>query len=182
MRIESDILKTGGALAVLVGVFVGVVWLPHQGRMNDIDAQVQSRRQQVQSRRAEAKAFETLRDEVEALEAEYAALGRSIPASSDVSPFLSQIGRDLASVGLTDSEIQSETVVTGGDASVIPLSLRIRGSYDQLFDFLRSVETGQRLTRVHDLKITGSPLKKDEPLTVRVELSTFSVTGEQATR
>ncbi|MEX2216453.1 MAG: type 4a pilus biogenesis protein PilO [Phycisphaeraceae bacterium] len=179
MRTESDILKALGIVVALVAAFVVAVWFPHRAEMNQIQSQIDARRQDDARQLSEVKKFEQLRKQVATLETQFASLGKSIPASTDISPLLAQLGRELAQVSLTDSEIQSETVIHGGDISVIPLTFRIRGSYSQFFDFLRAVESGDRLTRVHDVKITGTPLKRDEPLTIRLEISTFATSGGQ---
>lgn len=180
MRIESDIVKTTVALIALVGAFVGGLWLPRHREAADLQERIAAREKQIATDEQGAQGIEDLRQAVEDLSRKATQVNHTVPTRTDMAELLRGIGTQIALAKLTEQEVQTESVVAGADYQMIPLSLRCRGPFGGVYDFIHSLESGPRLIRCSRLTLSGSPAKPEEPLTVRLEMATFAAV-EKAT-
>jgi Tfp pilus assembly protein PilO len=174
MRIESDQIKTALALGVVVAVYALAFWLPRQREAAQLKADIAAQQRQHAANSQTAQDIARLRQAVSDLQRRAAASDASLPTTADPGALLRGVGARMADARLTDQEVQTETPVAGADYLLIPLSLRCRGSFGGVYDFLAGFESGDRLIRCTQLSISGTPTAPDEPLVVRLEVMTFA--------
>lgn len=112
-----------------------------------------------------AKANEEIRRSVKLIEAR-------LPSNKEIDAVVRQVS-DLATVsGLRDPAIKSSRPVPAALYMEQPLELEVSGSFVGFFSFIAAVEKLPRITRIHDLKITGL-LKDDAELQAQFTLSIY---------
>jgi len=177
MRIEFDQKATVLAVLLLIGLFAGLCWWPRQRERTALRAQVEKHAAQLAADRQRADALPVVREQVAKLRREAADSNKIVPQTSELADLLRRLTSQLDTQNMQEQEIQTEAIVSGAEFNVIPLTLRFAGSYEGVFGFVRGVESMSRLTRINVLEIVGVPTKPQEPVTVRMDITTFSTAG-----
>lgn len=178
MQVERDQVKTLLVVALIVAVFVGGVWFPMSRKRAALRDELKQLDADVRTGRTATVGLTALGHQIVLLEDEVKDSDKYVPAQPDLASLLRQWTTQLKQGGATDEEIQTQPVVRGDEFSLIPIKLKFRGSFDTVYDFLQYVEGMNRLSRFTELEVEGSPEKPGEPVTVRIELSTFYAPAE----
>ncbi len=80
-----------------------------------------------------------------------------LPSGKEIDGLIRRVSDLAVSAGLDPPAIKSSRPVPSGIYMEQPLEMEIAGSFVGFFTFLAQVEKLPRITRVHDLKITGQP-------------------------
>ena len=98
-------------------------------------------------------------------EAELARLGRLIPADADVAGAILLLNDRAA-----QAQVQWSSFVptppgpgTAGDPLAMGVSMKVTGTFPQVFDYLSRLETLDRLVVVDSIQLTGSPVQNGPP-------------------
>ena len=178
MRIDSDQKVTLFILAALGAVFVLALWLPRQAQINELNERIEKHQRQVGYDRRDAAGLTDLAGNVRDLKLAVDTSKNYVPDRSELANLLRQLSAEMVRQELTDRVVQTEAVELGADYNVIPLRLTFRGSYDGAFRFIQYAESMRRLIRINRLAITGRPTRPNEPVSVEIELCTFSAPME----
>lgn len=160
-------------VAIGAGYYLGV-WRPLQNRRADLQARIDDQRRQTFLDRQAVQDLPELRRTIEQLRQIVDQDNRNVPRSPELGDLLRRIAAEMAAQNLKDPETQTEPMVTGARFTIIPFSLRFEGRSDQVFAFVRSIESMRRLVRIDDLTIDADPVSPDQPLSVRIKLSAFA--------
>jgi type IV pilus assembly protein PilO len=180
-------LAVMGAVVALYGwnsVFLG----PKNTARAAVSKELSAARQTELDLRANMAQLRKLAADTRSREAELANLGRLIPADADI---------DGAILALDDAAKQAQVsmatfipsppaVGAAGAPATVGLSMTIDGTFDQIFDYLRRVETLDRLVVIDSLQLAGggngagSPGAGPQKLSAQIKARLFSATGPAA--
>jgi len=174
MRIDRERIIVLVVAAVLgAGYFFGV-WRPLQQRRAELQARIDEQRHQTMLDRQAVQDLPELRRAIDQLRQIVDQDNRNVPMSPELADLLRRIADEMEAQDLKNPETQTEPMVTGARFTIIPFTLRFEGGSDQVFAFVRSIESMRRLVRIDDLTIDAEPADAEKPLSVRIKLSAFA--------
>lgn len=102
-----------------------------------------------------------------------------LPSGKEIDALVRKVSDIAVTSGLQPPAIKSSKPVPSGIYMEQPLEMEVSGSFVGFFTFLAQVEKLPRITRVHDLKITGQT-KDDTELKAEFTLSIYFQDDAQA--
>jgi len=78
-----------------------------------------------------------------------------IPASRNFARLFEQIAGVMNECNLTDQLVQPNAEIEGDKLNCIPISIKCKGSLEQIFELFDSLNNFGRLINIHSLKLTG---------------------------
>lgn len=176
------ILGILGALALTLG-WNTFLRAPKANERADLQEQVKSAQAEAEALQATLTRLQKLARNIEANQAEFARLGHLVPDTPDMAGFIRAMN-DIAAQSQVDwaSLVPSTPVpgVAGGPYS-IGLSISIRGTFFQVLDYLKRLETLERLVVVDSVNLGSGGGSGGAPiLAVGLEARTFAATGDPA--
>lgn len=179
-------LAVMGAIVALYGwnsVFLG----PKNKARAAVDQELSAARRTEQDLRSNMAQLRKLAADTKSREAELAGLGRLVPADADM---------DGAIVALDEAAKQAQVSMAafvpsppaagaGGGPATVSLSMTIDGTFDQIFDYLRRVETLDRLVVIDSLQLAGggngtAAAAGPPKLSAQIKARLFAATGPAA--
>jgi len=181
MRIEQDQIKALVILSCLVGAFVLGLWLPHRLKNDRLRARINAAQAELGIVPVSPRELTDLAADVQRKREELGAATRYVPENTEIAELLRQLSSRLEQRQVVDQELLTEAIVRGSEFSVIPVSLKFRGTFPSVFQFIRDVESMRRQMQINLVELSRSPGKPHEPLDVKLELSTFAAQTGEAT-
>jgi Tfp pilus assembly protein PilO len=150
------VLAVLGGLVLLYGwnsFFLG----PRNRAAADVRKNLTAARQQEQDLRQNLTQLKRLAADTRSREAELARLGRLVPADADVAGAIVALDdtAKAAQVAWSSFVPQPPAAAVGGPAPV-GLSIKVGGTFSQIFDYLHRLETLDRLVVVDSVQLTAS--------------------------
>jgi Tfp pilus assembly protein PilO len=179
MHLERDQINAIVTVAFLSAAFVFGLWLPHQVREKQLNERIEAAQKEMGFNRDNARTMTNLAREVIELKKIVSTMDKHVPESSELAQLLRSLSTELANSTVAGQEILAHPIVHGRDYNVIPLTLLFRGSFRDVFSFLKKSESMRRLIRINRVEIQGDSDQSENDLDVRVELSTFFVPVQQ---
>ena len=150
------VLAVMGAVVALYG-WNSVFLEPRNRDRAAVQKELSAARQEEQDLGANMAQLRKLAAETKSREAELASLGRLVPADADM---------DGAILALDDAAKQSQVSMgtfvpsppaagVGGGPATVGLAMTIDGTFDQIFDYVRRLETLDRLVVIDSLQLAG---------------------------
>jgi Tfp pilus assembly protein PilO len=149
-------LAVMGAIVALYGwntVFLG----PRNKARAEVKQELSAARRTEQDLRSNMAQLRRLAADTKSREAELASLGRLVPADADMDGAILALdaAAKQAQVSMAALVPSPPAAGTGGGPATVSLSLTIDGTFDQIFDYLRRVETLDRLVVIDSLQLAG---------------------------
>ncbi|MEW6473289.1 MAG: type 4a pilus biogenesis protein PilO [Actinomycetota bacterium] len=148
------------ALVVMAGLVLLYGWnnfflAPKAEAKAKLHKQLAAARQQEADLRRNLAELRKLANDTQAREAELARLGRLIPADADIAGAILTLNETAhqARVAWSSFVPSPPTPATGGPMS-IGISMRVSGTFQQIFDYLRRLEQLDRLVVVDSLQLS----------------------------
>ena len=180
-------LAVMGAIVAAYGwnsVFLG----PRNRARAAVQKDLSAARQQEQDLRSNMAQLRKLAADTKSREAELASLGRLVPTDADM---------DGAILALDDAAKQAQVNMgtfipsplaagAAGSPATMGLAMTIDGTFDQLFDYLRRLETLDRLVVIDSLQLAGGgngaalPGAGPPKLSAQIKARLFAATGPAA--
>lgn len=196
MRIEKDQLRALLVLSALTLLFVCGLWLPYHFRMRQLQQRIDAAQKQFAADQQATKNLVSLAADVMELKEILSGAQKYVPEQNELADLLKQLSADMqAAAGRSDTaggriydqEIQTGAITNYANYSILPVTLRFKGSYQALDSFLRRIEAMNRLVRIDKLEVQGKPRSSTDPkatqpaasviqspvLSVFIELSAF---------
>ncbi len=180
MRIEKDQKRTLATVGILVAAFVVGLWLPHRLQERRLHQQIKAAQKQLGFDRASSQGLGKLARDVIALREVTDQSQKYVPQETELAPLLRQLSTNLQTLDTSDQVMETETSTTGQDYSVIPVTLKFKGSFPSAFGFIKNIESMRRLVRITRLYARSDASKPGEPLTVEIQICAFSSSSEEA--
>jgi Tfp pilus assembly protein PilO len=151
------------ALAVLGGLVVLSGWnsfflAPEARAKAAVEKDLSAARTQEQTLRQNLAQLRRLADDTKSREAELARLGKLVPADPDVAGAILALNdtANQAQVAWASFVPTPPAAAAGGGSAAIGVSMKVGGTFNQVFDYLRRLESLDRLVVVDSLQLTGS--------------------------
>jgi Tfp pilus assembly protein PilO len=179
-------LAVMGAIVALYGwntVFLG----PRNKARAEVKQELSAARRTEQDLRSNMAQLRRLAADTKSREAELASLGRLVPADADMDGAILALdaAAKQAQVSMAALVPSPPAAGTGGGPATVSLSLTIDGTFDQIFDYLRRVETLDRLVVIDSLQLAGggngTAVAAGPPkLSAQLKARLFAATGPAA--
>lgn len=177
MKIESDILKTAGVIALLVGVYGGVVFWPGQRQNEALADQVQDKQSQLQS--LQQPDLAPLRSEIASLRAELRDNAVQLPIGGLHDRVLHHVSDTLMDQGVSEYETSYEDPALYKRFAATPITIEFNARFTQAYQVLREIETAGPPLRIEQMAIRGEPDDTQGLVEVELELSSFYMPTER---
>ena len=180
-------LAVMGALVAAYGwnsVFLG----PRNRARAAVQKDLSAARQEEQDLRSNMAQLRKLAADTKSREAELASLGRLVPADADMDGAILALddAAKQAQVGMATFIPSPPAAAAGGGPASIALGMTIDGTFDQLFDYLRRLETLDRLVVIDSLQLAGGGSSAATPgagppkLSAQIRARLFAASGPAA--
>lgn len=171
MRIESDILKTGAVVAILLMTYAGVVFWPGQKQNQALaDELVNKQTELEQSPRPN---LEPVRKEIASLRAELRERSVVLPKGDLDDRVLHHVSDTLIRHGVTLYETAYRQTKEFKRFSMTPIDVRFETNFANAFEIIKQIENAGPPVRVERLDIVGSESETAGLVQVTLELSSF---------
>jgi Tfp pilus assembly protein PilO len=176
-----------GAIVVFYGwnsVFLG----PRNQARAAVRKELSAAGQQEQDLRANMAQLRRLAADTKSREAELARLGRLVPANADMAGAILALDEAAkqAQVGMASLVPSPLAAAAAGGPATVSVAMTIDGTFDQIFDFLRRLESLDRLVVIDSLQLAAggngaaSPGAGPPKLAAEIKARLFAVTGPAA--
>lgn len=173
MSIERDQMRTMMILGVMTGVFTLGFWLPNHLHEKRLNRQLQVAEKNLSEVHHDPEKLAVMVRQVADLKAMSQQSQKYVPQTDELADLLRQLSIELERQHVSGQEVHTGGIIHGQQYSVIPVTLRFKGSFPAVFGFLSSIESMQRMIRVTKLDFDGDAQQVNELLSVRIELYTF---------
>lgn len=153
MNLRKDQWLAVAIVAVVVGTFGLVVFLPQSRQLGDLRQQYVKAQDTLQQDKAKLLELAKIRGEIARADAEIAACNRRLPDGDELGPFLKDISNYSQLCGLDGATFLPQKPRDGEMFSETSIQMRFKGTFEELFRFLRQARCMPRLTRVQALTI-----------------------------
>jgi len=177
MKIETDILKTGLLVALLVGVYAGVVFWPGEKQSQAMADEIQAKESQLGSMQQPDLA--PLHSEIASLRAELRERSVELPVGGLHDRVLHHVSDTLLDHRITEYETSYGDQKTYKRFAVTPIDVRFQGRFTQVFEVIRSIEYDGPPVRIEQLELSGSDDDVQGTVGVRMRLSSFFLPTQQ---
>ena len=175
-RNDRTVLILG--LLTVVLLVIGYYFLLLNPLLNRLDERVQERSDkeaQLANLRQEVAQLEAARANAPELERQLLELSKRIPEEPEIPTLLVQIEEIAGASGVTQLSIAPGTPAPppgGGNFSVLPITMRFEGTYEQLQDFLLRTRNLTRLVTANDVTYCRvPPLDPEAACPIEVEVA-----------
>ena len=146
----------GTAMCVMVVGFYLFAYRPAGIRMASLRQEIDIKQRELKDNQSRTKVRPELEQRVNELQRKVDRFDKKLPRQQDFGQFYNDItflGRQSA---LTKCSVEPAAVPKRNDKFVeLPIDLRFEGNFLNVFSFLRQIDQMQRLTRIHNLKVTS---------------------------
>ncbi len=162
---EVDLQNLGEAPGVVKGFIVVLIiaallgagyWFLIKNQMEVLErgeraeTQLRAEFEEKQSRAANLPAYEAQLEEIERM---FASLLQLLPSTAEIPSLLVDISQTALTVGLEIELFQPRSEVNRGFYADVPIQLRLRGTYEELAEFVSGVSAMPRIVTVHNVFI-----------------------------
>lgn len=181
MRIESDVIKTTAIVALLVGVYGGVVFWPSQKQNQALADDIVNK--QAQLAEMHRPDLEPVREDIASLRAELRERAVVLPKGALDDRVLHHVSDTLIQHGVTLYETSYRQTKVFQRFAMTPIDVRFEANFANAFEIIRQVENAGPPVRVERLDIVGSEGDSTGQVEVTLELSSFfEPTAEQGAK
>ena len=171
MRIESDIIKTGAVVGVLIATYAGVVFWPSQKQNQALADEIQSK--QAELEQAPRPNLEPVRQEITSLRAELRERAVVLPKGDLDDRVLDHVSDTLIQHGVTLYETSYRDTKEFKRFSMTPIDVQFTTNFTNAFEIIKQIENAGPPVRIERLDITSSENDSSGSIHVTLELSSF---------
>lgn len=165
-----------GVVAVLIGLFVWLVYLPKQEEIDTLTKKLQDLNVEVQKAVAQANRYDEFKEELRQVDLQLKEALKKLPEQKEIPNMLDQINESVLKAGLN---IASFT--PGGESQVdfyfeVPIQLSVSGGYHNFANFADIISKMERIVTLRN--ITLSPRGDEGDLNISCQAVTFRAESE----
>lgn len=143
-----------GALVLLYG-WNSLFLAPKAKAKADVNKELVAARQQEDDLRRNLAELKKLANDSQAREAELTRLGRLIPTDPDVAGTILTLNETAHQAQVAWSSFVPSPPAPGASGTSMSITMKVSGSFGQIFDYLRRLELLDRLVVVDSLQLAG---------------------------
>ncbi|MEM8836153.1 MAG: type 4a pilus biogenesis protein PilO [Planctomycetota bacterium] len=151
--ISSRSVPPACGLALLLAIGTAIGTLPVLRSTADMLDEQERLRGEIALMRDGAEVVDRLREKVALLNELGAGRLTPIPPENDMAELIRTLSETMDSAGLRDRDISLQNSKQLDEASVLPISVRAGGSFDEVREVIRDVESMPRLVRVGRMRL-----------------------------
>lgn len=171
MRIESDVMKTAVIVALLVGVYGGVVFWPSQKQNQALADEIVNK--QAQLAETNRPDLEPVREQIASLRAELRERAVVLPKGALDDRVLHHVSDTLIQQGVTLYETSYRQTKAFQRFAMTPIDVQFEANFADAFEIIKRVENAGPPVRIERLDIVGSEDDSTGQVEVTIELSSF---------
>ena len=165
----------------LAGGYWYQFWSPKNLELDEMDAHVQALREVNQHAKAELAQGKTseLRAETERFERDLNVMRELVPTANEVPVLLEQVSTAARRVGLDIADVQPLPQLTGDQYDAYKYRMNVKGTYQEIGDFLTNVGTLQRIVAPINVSLNPSAqamrnrAPRSQAIDARFEIQTY---------
>lgn len=158
--LTEQIISVGSALGIVL-LFIFVVHLPQKYRLSELQDQIQAQEEQLSLAKQKTSVLVPLNKRVETLRAAVAKFDKRLLGRNELGAYLEEVVAKLKSAQLISEEIRPQSPITMPRYSELPITIKFRGSFQNIYAFLDNIEKITHLTQVRELKLQRN--RKGDP-------------------
>lgn len=162
-------------VVVLAGLVTGSVlgiYRPQSRALADVQQEIATRKAALESDSAKTAVLPDMIRRIQELKSTYGDFDRQLPKSKELGGFLQEIASIQSKSNLAGGQIDTQNPISGPLYNTMPITMRQKGSYLALADYLRRINEMARLARVQRLIIQapydGDPSQLDIELVMNI--------------
>lgn len=171
MRIESDILKTAAAVAVLIGVYGGVVFWPAQKQNKALADEISQKRSAFEQ--MHKPDLEPVRNQIIALSAELSERSVALPVGEMYDRVLGHVSDTLLANSITQYETSYNEAEVYKRFAVTPIVVSFESQFPRAFEVIRQIEHDGPPVRIERVELDSGKDETSGYVKVRLEMSAF---------
>lgn len=171
MKIESDIVKTGAVIGLLVATYAGVVFWPSQKQNQALASEVSQK--QAELEQAARPELEPVRQDIVSLRKELREGSVVLPKGDLDDRVLHHVSDTLIRRGVISYETSYSETKAFMRFSLTPIDVRFETDFVNAFEIIKEIENAGPPVRIERLDIVG---REDDPagsVQVTLQLSSF---------
>ena len=171
MRIESDVIKTAAIVAVLLGVYGGVVLWPSQKQNQALADEIVNK--QAQLDQAPRPTLEPTREDIVSLRAELRERSVVLPKGEMDDRVLHHVSDTLIQRGVTLYETSYRPTRQYKRFAMTPIDVSFETNFANAFEIVKAIENAGPPVRIERLEVVGKEDDSTGQVQVTLELSSF---------
>jgi len=179
---DQKMLGFAVVLLGLAGLYWNFVWSPANEELNGVETRVEALRAVNQTAKSELAQGKTaqLRTEAERYAQDLEVMRELVPTANEVPVLLEQVSTAARRVGIDIADVQPLPQVAGDQYDAYKYRMNVKGTYQEIGDFLTNVGTLQRI--VAPINVSLAPTAVDprkikaprqQALDARFEIQTY---------
>ena len=164
----------GAAVAYVLFMF-----LPEQRSIGDVRDEVDTKRQFIAGARKTDDTIEVARKELEETQEYCQQFASRLPSEAESSALLARISLAVKQAGATTTRFEPRQATHYETLRQVGLSIAVRGSYGEIFDFIRRLETLNEVIWINELRFEA-PKQVGQELTCEVNMGFFVANAKKS--
>lgn len=148
------ILISAGAVVLVVGLFIGLLYWPQFERQGQLGKQITETEGKLKQVKATADTLPAYEKQIAEKKAEFNIVSRKLPETSEVPRLLSSVSEAGKDAGLTFLLFQPQKEVQKNFYAEIPVTMRLSGTYHDLGDFFDRLAQMPRIVNIKNFEAT----------------------------
>jgi type IV pilus assembly protein PilO len=179
---DQKLLGLGVVLLALAAAYWYLVWSPANEELNGVETRVEALRTVNQTAKSELAQGKTaqLRTETEHYAQDLEVMRELVPTANEVPVLLEQVSTAARRVGIDIADVQPLPQLNGDQYDAYKYRMSVKGTYQEIGDFLTNVGTLQRIVAPINVLLTPSPADprkikapRQQALDARFEIQTY---------
>jgi len=176
---RSPIVLITGGVAILILLIWLVAWFFPQGtKLSKLQKQETTLQTQIAQGNEKVALLKKQALNTPALEAMKSQLDTYVPSTADVYPYIKTLSQTASSAGVTPTNLSPSAPAkpTTGTFTEIAVSMTVKGTYDNIYGFIKDLYALPRLTTIVSVGISGGgpSTNRTTPLTAVFSLQTYT--------
>ncbi|MFC1704130.1 type 4a pilus biogenesis protein PilO [Candidatus Omnitrophota bacterium] len=166
-------------LALLVLLFLGLIFVPLRQKKVDLDTKILQKKSFLKEAEVTAKDLVNIKKEIEILQEQTTEYERQLPSEIRANLLfetLKEVTEESQIKFVSIEPQKTKKIDLPGSESIyleLPIKIKLKIGYDELIKFLDQIENSNRLLKVADINITSNP-QETWRHNVEISISTYA--------
>lgn len=148
------ILISAGAVVLVVGLFVGLLYWPQIDRQGELSKQITDTRTRLKQVKATADTLPEYEKKMAEKQAEFNVVAKKLPETVEVPQLLTSVSEAGKDAGLSFLLFQPQTEIPKNFYAEIPVKMDLSGTYHDLGDFFDRLAQMPRIVNIRNFEAT----------------------------
>jgi type IV pilus assembly protein PilO len=129
------------------------VWTQKKDELAQFQNEEQTLREEFKTKQAKAVNLELYKQQLAEIQKSFGAMLRQLPGATDMAELLRSVAQTGAQAGLTQERFERLDEETKDFYALVPIQIRLKGSYHQMGDFVSEIAKLPRIVTLHNMTI-----------------------------